>query len=175
MGERHHTGTVSLFGIETNNPGMRLLRDPVIFLEEVRLTRISLASIDLDVAIRVENPNLLGITLRELPFTVLCSSGRTDQQLASGNFGRVKIAANGSTVLRIPVTSRNAALIGALATFITKVGVQVTIRGTVIIDAVLFCWPVPFEKTLPVTMEQVAGSFAGDRKEEPRIADQHRI
>ena len=123
----------------------------------------------------MENPNLLGITLRELPFTVLYISGRTDQQLASGNFGRVKIAANGCTVLHLPVTSRNAALIGALATFITKGGVQVTIRGTATIDAVLFCWPVPFEKTLPVTMEQVAGSLLGGRKEKPMNADRHRI
>jgi LEA14-like dessication related protein len=143
---------------------MPILRDPVVTLEDIRLRKITLSSLDLELSVRVENPNLLGITLQELPFTVLCSSGRTDQQLASGNPGRVKIAASGSTVLRIPVTSRNAALIGALATFITKVGVQVTIRGTAIIDAVLFCWSVPFEKTLPITIEQVAGSLAGEKK-----------
>lgn len=140
---------------------MPFLRDPVVTLEEIRVRKITLSSLDLELSIRVDNPNLLGVTLRELPFTVLCSSGRTEQQLASGNPGRVKIAANGSTVLRIPVSSQNAALIGALATFITKGGVQVTIRGMATIDAVLFCWSVPFEKTLPVTMEQVAGSLAG--------------
>ena len=116
-------------------------------------------------SVRVDNPNPLGVTLRELPFTVLCSSGRTDQQLASGNTGRVKIAANGSTVLRIPVTSQNAALISALATFVTKGGVQVTIRGTATIDVFLFGWSVPFEKTLPVTMEQVADSLVEKKSE----------
>ena len=109
---------------------MPVFCEPVVTLEDVRLLKVSLSSLDLKVAIRVENPNPLGITLRELPFTVLCSSGQTDQQLASGNTGRVKIARNGSTVLRIPVTSQNAALIRALATFVTKGGVQVTIRGT---------------------------------------------
>jgi LEA14-like dessication related protein len=143
---------------------MHVLRDPVMTLEEVRLRRISLASLDLDVAIRVENPNLLGVTLRELPFTVLCSSGLADRQFASGNTGRVKIAGNSSTVLRIPVTSQNTTLIGALATFVTKGGVQVTIRGTATVDAFLFCWSVPFEKTLPVTMKQVTGSLAGEKK-----------
>jgi len=142
---------------------MRMLRDPVVTLEEVRLTKISLASLDLDVTIRVENPNPLGITLRELPFSVLCSSGHTNQQLASGNTGRVRIVTRGSTMLRIPVRSQNAALINALATFVTKGGVQVTIRGTATVDAVLFYWSVPFEKTLPVTMEQVAGTLAGER------------
>jgi LEA14-like dessication related protein len=147
--------------LKTNVPAMRMLNDPVVTLDEVRLTRISLASLDLDVAIRVENPNPLGITLRELRFVVLCSAGQTDRQLASGNTGRVKITGNGSTVLHIPVNSQNAALISALATFITKGGVQVTIRGTATIDVVLFGWSVPFEKTLPVTMGQVAGSFVG--------------
>jgi LEA14-like dessication related protein len=142
---------------------MSVLRDPVVTLENFRLRKFSLSSLDLEVQIRVENPNPLGITLRELPFTVMCSAGNTDQQLASGNTGRVKIAGNGSTVLCIPVTSQNAALIGALATFVTKGGIQVTIRGTATIDAFLFGWSVPFEKTLPVTMGQVADSLAGEK------------
>jgi LEA14-like dessication related protein len=142
---------------------MPVFCDPVVTLEGVRLRQFTLSSLDLEVIIRIENPNPLGITLRELPFAVLCSSGHTDQQLAAGNTGRVKIARSGSTVLRIPVTSQNAALIKVLATFVTKGGVQVTIRGMAIVDAVLFGWSVPFEKTIPVTMEQVAGSLAGEK------------
>jgi LEA14-like dessication related protein len=141
---------------------MLLLHDPVVSLETVRIQALSLSSIDLEVAIRVENPNALGITLRELPFTVLCSSGSRDQQIALGNTGRVKIPARGSTMLRVPVTSHNAALIGALAAFVTRGGVEVTIKGTAIIDCVLFGWSIPFTKTLPVTMEQVADSLAGE-------------
>jgi LEA14-like dessication related protein len=143
---------------------MPILKDPVVTLEDIRLRKVSLSSLELDVTIRVENPNPLGITLRELPFTIMCSSGHTDQQLACGNTGRVKITGMGSTVLHIPVTSQNAALISALATFVMKGGVQVTVRGTATIDAVLFCWSVPFEKMLPVTMELVAGSLAGEKK-----------
>lgn len=140
---------------------MPVLSDPVITLEEVRLRKVTLSSIDLEVMIRVENRNPLGITLRELPFSVLCSSATTPQPLASGNTGRAKIAARGSTLLRVPVRSENAALIGALAAFVTKGGVLVTIRGTAVIDAILFGWGVPFEKTVPVTMERVADSLAG--------------
>jgi LEA14-like dessication related protein len=140
---------------------MPVLHDPVVTLEDVRVRKISLSALDLEVMIRVENPNLIGITLRELPFTVLCGSGNQDKEIASGNTGRIQIAARGSTMLRIPVTSRNAALIGALATFVTRGGVQVTIQGTAIIDALLFGWSIPFTKTLPVTMAQVAGAVAG--------------
>jgi LEA14-like dessication related protein len=143
---------------------MALLQDPVVTLEDVRVLAFSLSSLNLEVMIRVENPNPLGITLRELPFTVLCSAGSHDQEIATGNTGRVKISAQGSTLLRIPVTSKNAALAGALAAFLTRGGVQVTIRGTAVIDAVLFNWSIPFSKTVPVTMEQVADSLAGERK-----------
>jgi LEA14-like dessication related protein len=153
---------------------MPILKDPVVTLEDVRLRKVSLSSLELDVTIRVENPNIPGITLKELPFTVMCSSGHTDKQLATGNTGRVKITGTGSTVLYIPVASQNAALISALATFVMKGGVQVRVRGTAIIDAFLFCWSVPFEKTVPVTLERVAGSLAGARKEE-RHGSEHPV
>ena len=140
---------------------MPVLRDPVVTLEGVRLLMVSLSSLDFEVKLRVENPNPLGITLQELPFTVLCSSGPADYQLACGNTGRVKIARKGTTVLCLPVTSQNAALINTLTTFVTKGGVQVTVRGTATIDCILFGWSIPFSKTLPVTMDQVADTLAG--------------
>ena len=140
---------------------MPVLHDPVVTLEDVRVRKISLSALDLEVMIRVENPNLIGVTLRQLPFTVMCSSGNRDQEIASGNTGRIKIPAQGSTVLRVPVTSRNAAILAALATFITKGSIQVTIKGTATIDALLFGWSIPLTKTLPVTMAQVADAVAG--------------
>ena len=140
---------------------MPLLHKPVVTLEDARIRNISLSSLDLEVMIRVENPNPIGITLRELPFTVICSSGNRGQEIAAGNTGRVKIPAQGSTLLCIPTTSRNAALAGALATFVTRGSVQVTIQGTAIIDALLFGWSIPFTKTLPVTIAQVADAVAG--------------
>jgi LEA14-like dessication related protein len=141
---------------------MQFLREPVVVLEAIKVRTLSLSSLDLDVTVRVTNPNPIGITLRELSFAVFCSCGSTDVQLASGATGRVKIPKNGSEILRIPVASQNAALISALATFIAKGGVSVTIRGTATIDAVLFGWSVPFEKTLPVSTGQVAETLAGE-------------
>jgi LEA14-like dessication related protein len=144
---------------------MPVLHDPVVTLEDVKVRKITLTSLDLDVMIRVENPNPIGITLRQLPFTVMCSSGNRDQEIAAGNTGRVKIPAQGNTVLRIPTTSQNAALIGALATFVTKGGIQVTIQGKAIIDCLLFGWSIPFSKTLPVTMAEVVDAVAGQKSD----------
>lgn len=140
---------------------MSVLYEPVVSLEEVKIRTLSLSSITLEVMILVKNSNTLGVTLQELPFIVLCIAGDQKQEIATGNTGRVKIPAKGSTVLRIPVTSQNAALIGALATFITRGGMQVTIQGTAIIDCILFGWSIPFSKSIPVTMAQVAEAVAG--------------
>jgi LEA14-like dessication related protein len=144
---------------------MPVLHEPVVTLGDVKFRHLSLSSLELDVAIRVQNNNHFGVTLRELPFTVLCRDPDRTRQIAAGNTGRVKIAARGNTVLNIPVRSDNAILIGALAAFMTHGSVQVTIKGTAIIDCLLFGWTVPFSKTLPVTMEQVADSLAGKKKE----------
>jgi LEA14-like dessication related protein len=145
---------------------MPILHEPVVTLEEVKLRKLSITSLELDVAIRVENRNPLGVTIRELPFSVLCQDAEKSREIASGNTGRVKIAAGGSTLLHVPVKSENAMLVGALATFVASGSVQVTIRGTAIIDAILFNWSVPFSKTIPVTMEQVADSLAGEKSED---------
>jgi LEA14-like dessication related protein len=140
---------------------MPVLHEPIVSLEEVNLRALSLSSLELDVAIRVQNANPIGVTLRELPFTVMCQAGSQETEIAAGNTGQVKIAARDSTVVHIPVRSQNAALIGALAAFVTRGGVQVTIKGTAIIDCLLFGWSVPFSKTVPVTMGQVADSLSG--------------
>ncbi len=143
---------------------MPILREPIVILEGVSLRSVSLSSLDLDVAIRVQNPNLFGVTLRELPFTVMFRTGASDQQIATGNTGKVKIPARTSTVLRVPVTSHNSALIGALAAFITAGGIEVTIQGTAVINLLVTGWSVPFRKTIPVTVTQVAGTIAGQKK-----------
>jgi LEA14-like dessication related protein len=142
---------------------MPVLHEPVVTLEEVKLRSLSLSSLELEVAIRVQNANPLGVTIRELPFTVQCRAGDRDQQIAAGNTGRVKIAAGDSTLLHVPVRSQNAALIGALAAFVARGSVDVTIVGKAVIDCLLFGWSVPFTKTMPVTMEQLADSFAGQK------------
>ena len=143
---------------------MPVLHEPVVTLEDVRLRTLSISSLELDVAIRVENNNPLGVTLRELPFTVLCQDADRTREIARGNTGKVQIAANNSTLLHVPVRSENAILIGALAAFVTHGKVQVTIRGTAVIDCIMFGWSVPFTKTIPVTMEQVADAVAGQKK-----------
>ena len=140
---------------------MPILHEPVISLERVKIRSVSLSSLDLDVTIRVQNPNPVGVNLKEIPFLVLIRQGDCLQEIANGNTGNVLIPARDSTILIVPVTSRNSAILRALAAFVARGGIEVTIKGTAVVDAVITGWSVPFEKTVTVTAAEVADAVAG--------------
>lgn len=143
---------------------MPLLHEPEVTLEDVQLGSLSVSSLELKVAIRVQNKNPFGVTVKEVPFKVLCRDCETTRQIASGNTGRVTIPANNSILLKVPVKSDNAILLSALATLASQGAVQVTIKGTAVIDCVLFHWSIPFAKDLPVTMDQIVKAAQGGGK-----------
>ena len=140
---------------------MPILHEPAIGLEGVRIRSATLTSLNLDVTIRVENKNPVGVTLREIPFIVLVRDGGGMKEIANGNTGNISISANNSTRFTVPVTSHNAAILKALAGFVAKGGIEVTIKGNAVVDAVGTGWSVPFAKTVNVTMDQVMGILNG--------------
>jgi LEA14-like dessication related protein len=142
---------------------MPILQEPSITLEGVKVRSVSLSTLSLDVAIRVQNPNPLGVTLRETPFVITSGDGKDRQEIAKGNTGTISIPAKGSTVIPVPVVSHNKALIQALATLVIGGGVPLTIQGTAVIDCIVTHWSVPFEKTVTVTARQIAEAMAGKR------------
>lgn len=144
---------------------MPLLHGPEVSLEDVQLRSLSVTSLELDVVIRVENKNPVGVTLQELPFRVLCKDCETTREIATGNTGRVTIPAKSSSLLQVPVTSDNATLLAALAALASQGNVQLTIKGTAVVDCTLFHWSVPFTKTLPLTMDHLVNAVAKQKKE----------
>ncbi|MCK9631546.1 MAG: LEA type 2 family protein [Methanoregula sp.] len=139
---------------------MPVLHEPEVSLEDVQLRSLSVSSLELDVAIRVQNKNPFGVTVKELPFKVLCRDCDTTRQIATGNTGRISIPAEDSTLLQVPVKSDNAILLAALAALASQGSVMVTIKGTAVVDCILFHWSIPFTKDLPVTMEQITDAVA---------------
>jgi LEA14-like dessication related protein len=142
---------------------MPIQQEPSITLEGAKVRSISLSTLSLDVAIRVQNPTPLGVTLQEIPFVVLSGDGKGRHEIANGNTGTICIPAKDSTVVPVPVDSHNKAIIKALATLVTGGSVPLTIRGTAVIDCVVTHWSVPFEKTVTVTARQIAGAMAGKK------------
>jgi LEA14-like dessication related protein len=147
---------------------MPLLKEPAITVGGVRVRALTLSAIDLDVTLNITNPNLFGVTLRDLPFAVLCTTDSGEQQIATGNPGCVKIRGNCSTVLTVPVTAHHAGMLGAITSFVTWGGTDVTIRGIAVVDCVVTCRPVPFTKSIRLTHRQLTGAISGAvaRKEE---------
>jgi LEA14-like dessication related protein len=144
---------------------MPILQEPSITLDGAKIRSVSLSTLSLDVAIRVQNPNPLGLTVREIPFVILNGDGKDRQEIAKGNTGTISIPARGGTLIPVPVVSHNKALIRALVALVTGGDVPVTIRGTAVIDCVVTHWSVPFEKTVTVTIKQVAKTIAGRNHE----------
>jgi LEA14-like dessication related protein len=140
---------------------MPILKEPSITLEGITVRTVTLTTLDLDVAIRVQNPNRIGVTLREIPFLVLIRERGRLEEIANGNTGTISIPARNSTQVIVPVTSHNTVILRALGAFVAKGGIEVTIKGTAVVDALITGWSVPFEKTVTVTMEQVADVVAG--------------
>lgn len=144
---------------------MSILADPVVTLEGVSIQNVSFSTLDLEVVIRVENPNPLGADLQECPFTVMYLKDGDNLQIGTGNTGSAKIPARSSTVIRILVTSHNTALPGAFAALIIKGGIEVTIEGTAVVTFLLISKPVRFSRTIPVSRAEIVGMVTGQKKD----------
>jgi len=140
------------------------LNEPIVTLERVKIHAIHATSLDLEVKIKVENLNSISATLREMPFTIFFNTGKNRKEIASGNTGRLEIAANSSTDIIIPVTSNDLMLVEALATILESGGIHLEIEGNAVIDHVLAGWTLPFTETINLTEKEVLDAL-GERSE----------
>jgi len=139
---------------------MPSLVEPVVSLEGVKIKGIHLSSIDLEVKLRVKNPNPIDAILRELPFAIFFRSGTRRTEIASGNAGKLEIPASGSTDIVVPVTSYDIPLVEALATIVEKGDIRLEIEGKAVIDHILG-WTLPFTETVDVTEREVIDALEG--------------
>ena len=137
------------------------LHEPVVTLEGVKILAFHITSLDLEVKLRVQNPNSISATLRELPFTIFFRAGAHPLEIASGNTGRLEIDAYQSCDITVPVTTYNLVLIDALATLVEKGGVQLEIKGNAVIDHIIAGWTLPFTKTVDITEHEVIDLVLG--------------
>ncbi len=139
---------------------MALLNSPVITLEAVKIRSLTLSTLELELNLRIDNPNLFGVTLRELPFTVLWRSKGNEQVIATGKVDGVKIQGRSSATLSLPVTADNAGTIRAVTSLLAQGGIDVEVRGTAVIDCIVACPAIPFTRSLRLTTGQIAGAIS---------------
>jgi len=139
---------------------MPSLVEPVVSLEGVKIRAIHLTSLDLEVRLKVKNPNPIDAVLRELPFTVFLITGGNRARIATGNAGRIEIPANNSTDIPIPVTTYDLPLIEAAIAIVGRGGIRLEIEGSAVIDHIVG-WTLPFTETVDVTEREVLDALEG--------------
>ena len=145
---------------------MSVLHDPVVTLEGVKIENVSLSTVDLLVSIRVENQNPVGATLESCPFSVSYDDAGKHEVIANGETGGAKIPGSSMTVVPARVTSKNAALLGAVAKLVLGGKIEVTINGTARIKFMMIPKEIPFSRTVPVTAGDIAGMVTGRKPKE---------
>jgi LEA14-like dessication related protein len=136
------------------------IKEPVVTLERVKIHAIHLTSVELEVTLKVQNPNPIDAILRELPFTIFFHAGKNTREVASGNTGRVEIPADSGTDIMVPVTSYDLAVIEALAEIVETGGIRLELRGNAVIDHILG-WTLPVSETIDLTGRQILDALEG--------------
>lgn len=142
----------------TGSSIMSLLQEPTITIEDVAIRGISLSHLDLDVCIRVMNPNFLGVTVREVTFQItLPQNGMAPLQIAQGIMGETKIPRKGSIDVTVPVSTSNSGLLSVILNLIGRGDLPVSVTGVAKIDAGITTWSFPFTKEITITPAMITG------------------
>jgi LEA14-like dessication related protein len=133
---------------------MQALNEPVISLKGVKIRALHLSSIDFDVTLKIENPNPFGATVRELPFTVFFRSGNQEKEIASGAAVKMDIPASDSIEITVPLISHDLALFEGMVSLIKKGNIQLSVRGTAVIDHIIG-WSLPVTEDIEITEREI--------------------
>jgi LEA14-like dessication related protein len=139
---------------------MQEIKEPFVTLGRVKILAIHLTSIDLEVTLKIQNPNPIDAILRELPFTVFFHFGKNQKEIASGNTGKVEIPADGSVEIPVPITSYDLALIEGLAEILKRGRITFEVKGNAVIDHILG-WTLPITESIDITGQQILKALVG--------------
>jgi len=132
--------------------GGPLLRPPEVTVTGIAVTGLTLQSMDLDVALAVDNQNPVGMTIRDVSVNVSYSKDGREVFLGSGTGEEIYIPAYNRTEVAIPVTMDNLAMLSAAGTLVFTGELEVTAEGMMTVDAGIISFDVPFEKTTKVSV-----------------------
>lgn len=142
----------------TISSGMPILREPSLAIDDLAVRGISLSHLDIEVRLRVTNPNFFGVVVRGVPFQLELHRERGETlEIAKGNVGRVKIPRKGSTLITVPVSTDNSGLLSVVTDLLTRHGASFSITGVATIDCWITGWSFPFTRDVAVTPAMIAG------------------
>jgi Conserved secreted protein len=146
-------GTLVIGGILVSGCGL-LLKNPVISVEKVSLSSLSLHDLGLEVTLTIINPNALGITLKSLSFDIYYQQEEEWIFLSHGGQNDIKISP-GENHVTVPVTVNNAELLKSLFVLLMKGEMPVRIKGTASPDLLGLAPEIPFTHSTIITRQSL--------------------
>jgi LEA14-like dessication related protein len=128
-----------------------LVKDPVITLNHIAVTSVSIPEIGLNVTLNVDNPNPAGITLKALVFDIYYRNGNEWVPISSGSGSRMEIKP-GMNEVTVPVSVRTAGLPGAGLGALMQGEITLQVRGNATPDFFLFSPTIPFNQTVTIPL-----------------------
>lgn len=146
-------GTLVIGGILVTGCGL-LLKNPVISVEKVSLSSLSLQDLGLDVTLSITNPNAFGITLKSLSFDIYYQQEGVWTFLSHGDQTSIPISP-GENHVTIPVTVNNAELLRSLLGLLMKGEMPIQIKGTASPDLFGLAPKIPFTHSTTITRQSL--------------------
>lgn len=128
-----------------------LVKTPEVSVQQVTLASVNLTDLSLNVTLAVNNPNSFGITLKSLSFDVYYLKDNAWVYLTHGEQAGIQIPP-GTSMITIPVSIKNADLIGSLISFVSQGEITIQIRGVASPDIFGIAPSIPFTHTTTVPL-----------------------
>lgn len=145
-------GVGIIAGILVISSGM-LIKNPVITLDHVAVTSLSIPEIGLNVTLNVDNPNPMGIMLKTIVFDVYYKKGNDWIFISHGSGTGITITP-GMNQVTLPVSIRTAEIPGAGLGALLQGEITLQVRGNATPDAFLFSPVIPFSQTVTIPLGQ---------------------
>ena len=124
--------------------GRQAFREPVVTLQDVKVTGVGLSGGSLDVILNVENPNEFRLDATQLRYTVLIDSVQLADGTASQHF---TVDGKQKTPIHIPINFTYAGVGQAGRQLLNTGSVNYTVRGDVTVGTPVGNFTIPYSQT----------------------------
>ena len=135
-------------------PGLGLLmKEPEIEVHDITLASFDLSRIGINLALGIQNPNALGMTLKSVSFDVHYKKGEEWVFISHGERGKFEIKP-GDNAVTIPLSIKTSEIPTALAGALLEGAITLKITGTARPDLLLIAPEIPFSKVKTLSLTQ---------------------
>ena len=143
-------GVVIVAGVLVISSGL-LVKEPVITLDHVAVTSVSIPEIGLNVTLNVDNPNPVGINLKTIVFDVYYQKGIDWIFISHGSGNGIAITP-GMNQVTLPVSIKTAEIPGAGLGALLQGEITIQVRGNATPDVFLISPVIPFNQTVTIPL-----------------------